>query len=233
MDLKIEFRCPPNITSFSQCEFPDNVTHVYCAYNHIKSFQYLPGSVRWIYCRNNQITSFQYLPNNVSEIRCDNNQITSFQYLPNKVSDIHCSNNKIKSFQYLPGSVTYISCGNNQITSFQYLPESVRIIDCQNNQIKSFQYLPGSVRANNCYDNPCHDELILKGLHKIHQENIDIIISNWISGISKLQYMRLNYLIHSLWKKYWYDQRDIQGYSRACRHLASKNCPNGFLNMTN
>ncbi len=204
MDSKIEYTCPPNITSFSQCEFPNNVTHVYCPNNQINSFKYLPGSVRCISCWNNQINSFQYLPGSVLTIDCDNNQINSFQYLP--------------------GSVTGISCRNNQINSFQYLPRSIHEIHCDNNQVKSFQYLPGSVRDISCRNNPCYTKFISKGLDWIHQENKDKIISNWVSGIDKLRYMRLNYLVHLLWKRYWYDQRDTQGYSRACRHLAAKNC---------
>ncbi len=190
----IYYTCPPNITSFSQCKFPNTVSYVFC----------------------------------------ENNQIKSFQYLPNTVTHIYCDNNQIKSFKYLPGTVTHIYCDNNQIKSFQYLPGSVRKINCRNNQIKSFRYLPGSVRKIYCNNNPCRIELILKGLAQIHQENEDIIvqqISNFQIGISKLRYMRLNYLIYNLWKMYWYDQKDAQGYSRACRYLAFKNCPNGFLNM--
>ncbi len=191
MYSKIEFACPLNITSFSQCKFPEGVTHVYCRYNQIKSFEYLPGSVTYI----------------------------------------NCGNNHINSFQYLPGSVTTISCKNNQINSFKYLPGSVTNIWCDNNQINSFKYLPSSVLRIFCGNNPCNDEYISKGLPQIHQENTDRIIDDWTTGISKLRYMRLNYLIHLLWKRYWYDQRDSQGYSRACRHLASKNCLNGFLSM--
>ncbi len=189
MTLNIVYTCPKNITSFSQCEFPEGVTHVYCRNNQIKSFQYLPATVSYISCYNNQINSFKYLP----------------------------------------GSVRWIYCQDNQINSFKYLPGSVREICCQNNQINSFQYLPDSVREIYCFNNPCQAEIISKGLPQIHQANKDRNIDNWKSGISKLRYMRLNYLIHSIWKRYWYDQRDTQGYSRACRHLASKNCPNGFL----
>ncbi len=212
MASRIEYRCPPNITSFSQCKFPKGVTHVHCDNNQINSFKYLPGSVTHIYCYNNQINSFKYLPESVTQI--------------------YCAYNQINSFQYLPGSVHYISCGNNQINSFQYLPGSVHYIYCRNNQINSFKYLPGTVSGIFCYNNPCDAELISKGLPQIHQENKDRIISEFQYGISKLRYMRLNYLINSLWKSYWYDQRDVQGYSRACKHLASKNCPNGFLSMT-
>ncbi len=212
MSSNIEFTCPPNITSFSQCKFPEGVTHVYCENNQIKSFQYLPSSVTVIYCGNNQIKSFKYLPGSVLKIYCSNNQITSFQYLP--------------------GSVRWISCAYNQIKSFKYLLESVREIYCANNQIKSFQYLPRSVYCIHCGNNPCNDEYISKGIPQIHRENTDRITDDLISGISKLRYMRLNYLVHSLWKRYWYEQRDMQGYSRACRHLASKNCPNGLLSMT-
>ncbi len=212
--MDIPYTCPPNITSFSQCMFPEGVTHVYCTNNQIKSFKYLPESVTAIYCWNNQINSFQYLPGSVREI--------------------YCGNNQIKSFKYLPGSVTNIWCDNNQINSFQYLPGSVREIYCHDNQINSFQYLPGSVRWIFCVNNPCQAEYISKGLPQIHHENTDKVvkyIEDFQSGISKLRYMRLNYLIQSLWKKYWYDQRDTQGYSRVCRHLAAKNCSNGFLNM--
>ncbi len=232
MELVIEYTCPPNITSFSQCDFPEGVTHVYCHNNQIKSFQYLPESVSFISCYNNQIKSFQYLPGSVSWIDCDDNQIKSFKYLPGYVREIYCNNNQIKSFKYLPGSVSNISCDNNRIDSFQYLPDSVVDIDCNNNQIKSFKYLPRSVSTIYCGNNPCHDELISKGLSQIHQENIDRInISKWMSGISKLRHMRLNYLVNNIWERYWYEQRDTQGYSRACKHLASKNCPNGFLSM--
>ncbi len=195
MPANIKYTCPPNITSFSQCIFPDGVTHVYCYNNQINSFQYLPGSVR--------------------EIHCINNQITSFQYLPGSVSIIYCRYNQINSFQYLPGSITDIDCGHNQINSFQYLP--------------------GSVRWVSCYNNPCDAELRSKGLSQIYQENKDIIIYHvcrWKVGIEKLRYMRLNYMVNNLWKRYWYDQRDVQGYSRACRYNAAKNCPNGFLTMT-
>ncbi len=195
MDSMIEYTCPLDITSFSQCEFPEGVTNVYCHNNQIKSFKYLPDSVRIIFCGNNQINSFQYLPGSVLWVSCHNNQINSFKYLPNYISIIYCSNNQINSFKYLPGSVSTISCGGN----------------------------------------PCHAELISKGLTQIHKENKDRIIQqvcNWKTGTEKLRYMRLNYLIYSLWKRYWYDQRDVQGYSRACRHLASKNCPNGYLSMT-
>ncbi len=209
--MDITYTCPKNITSFFQCNFPDGVTHVYCRNNQIKSFQYLPRSVRWIYCDNNQINSFQYLPESVLKIFCGNNQINSFQYLPGSVREIFCQNNQINSFKYLPGSVREICCHNNQINSFQYLPRSVRKIWCGNNT--------------------CYDELISKGLNEIYQENTDKIISDWMSGISKLRHLRLNYLVHTLWERYWYDQRDAHGYSRACKYSASKNCPNGFLSM--
>ncbi len=215
MPSSIEYTCPKNITSFLQCEFPEGVSHVYCDNNHINSFQYLPESVRAISCENNQIKSFQYLPESVYWIYCGNNQIKSFQYLSAGVLLINCDNNQIKSFKYLPDTVTEISCEDNQINSFNYLPESVFCIDCDNN--------------------PCNAELISKNLPQIRQENNNMIsqrISNFYSGISKLRYMRLNYLIHSRWKRYWYDQRDGQGYSRACRYLAAKNCPNGFLSIT-
>ncbi len=228
--MDILYKCPPNITSFSQCVFPKNVSHVFCAYNQIKSFQYLPDSVHSIYCSNNHIKSFKYLPRSVNVIYCNNNQIKSFKYLPGSVRSIYCGNNQINSFQYLPGSVLEIYCPNNQINSFQYLPGSVTEIYCENNQIKSFQYLPESVCWISCENNTCNDELS-KGLSKIHQENKDIIILNFKVGIEKLRYMRLNYMVHTLWKRYWYEQRDTQGYSRACRYIASKNCPNGLLIM--
>ncbi len=71
----------------------------------------------------------------------------------------------------------------------------------------------------------------------IYKENNDIIVDqhvrNWKFGISKLRYMRLNYTVNKIWKRYWYDQRDNRGYSRACWCSASKNCPNGYLIMTN
>ncbi len=215
MALEIKYKCPKNITSFSQCTFPDGVTHVTCDNNDIKSFQYLPESVIYISCRYNHITSFKYLPRSVSHI--------------------WCSNNQIESFKYLPGSVTDIWCAYNQINSFKYLPESVRCIACADNQITSFQYLPGSVSLIYCGNNPCHAKFISKGLPQIHQKNMDMIahqVCRWKLGIEKLRYMRLNYLLHSLWERYWYDHRDIQGYSRACKHLAAKNCPNGFLSIT-
>ncbi len=247
----IEYTCPSNITSFSQCIFPEGVANVYCRNNQIESFEHLPGSVSYISCGNNQINSFKYLPDTVSRIDCDNNQIKSFKYLPESIREIWCEYNQIKSFKYLPGSVTNIDCENNQINSFQYLPGSVtdiycgynqinslkylpgsvRKIICYNNQIDSFQYLPRSVHVINCENNPCNEEFILKGLNQIHQENEDRIISDFQYGISKLRYMQLNYMLHNIWKRYWYENRDSQGYSRACRHLASKNCPNGFLIM--
>ncbi len=171
------------------------------------------------------------MPGTVSDISCGNNQINSFQYLPGSVRIIYCGNNQINSFQYLPDSVTYIWCDNNHIKSFKYLPGSVTSISCRNNQINSFQYLPGSVHHIYCENNPCNEEFISKGLLQIHQENKDMIVRSWILGIENLRYMRLNYIVHSLWKRYWYDQRDIQGYSRACRYSAAKNCPNGFLIM--
>ncbi len=232
MPIVIRYTCPSNITSFSQCNFPEGVTHVYCQNNRIKSFQYLPGSVSVIFCENNQINSFQYLPGSVTHIFCSNNQIDSFKYLLRSVIVIECDINQINSFQYLPDTVSWIYCENNQINSFQYLPDTVSIIHCNNNRIDSFKYLPRSVTEIACMNNPCHAEYISKRLRQIHNENIDRNIDNWISGISKLQYIRLNYMVHTLWKRYWYDQRDTQGYSRACKHLASKNCPNGFLIMT-
>ncbi len=233
MDSKIEYTCPENITSFSQCKFPDGVTHVICRNNQIKSFQYLPGSVLVIHCDDNQITSFKYLPVGVRIIYCNYNQIKSFKHLPGSVEWISCGNNQITSFKYLHKNVYVIDCENNQIKSFEHISGDVRYISCENNQIKSFQYLPCYVFTIFCEHNPCYSELISKGLPQIHQENKDRInISNWKIGIEKLRYMRLNYIIHSLWERYWYDQRDTRGYSRACKHIASKNCPNGFLSMT-
>ncbi len=214
MDFKINIHiyfCSSNITSFSQCVFPKGVTRVHCENNLLKSFQYLPSTVSHIFCRNNHIKSFKYLPESVTRIYCQNNQI--------------------KSFKYLPESVRYINCQNNQIKSFQYLPGSVHFIDCENNQINSFQYLPTNVLWISCENNTCNVEYMINTLLKIHQKNKDRIISDFKTGVDKLRYMRLNYLINSIWKRYWYEQRDIQGYSRACRHLASKNCPNGFLSM--
>ncbi len=70
---QISYTCPKNITSFIERNFPNDVTHIYCTNNQIKSFQYLPGSVRVIYCGNNQINFFQYLPGSVRFINCDNN----------------------------------------------------------------------------------------------------------------------------------------------------------------
>ncbi len=160
---EIKYVCPENITSFSQCIFPEDVTHVYCDNNHIKSFQYLPGSVTHIYCSNNQIKSFQYLPRSVRWIFCGGNWINSFQYLPKSVIHINCENNHINSFQYLPDSVTHIYCEYNQINSFQYLPGSVREIDCGNNQINSFKYLPGSVTEINCDNNQINSFKYLPG----------------------------------------------------------------------
>ncbi len=229
--MMIPYKCPPNITSFSQCTFPDGVDTVYCNDNLIESFKDLPESVREIYCENNQIKSFEYLPKRVKYIRCGNNQIKSFEHLPGGVQMIWCPDNLIESFQYLPGSVYEIYCQNNNIKSFQYLPEGIEYITCDDNQIQSFKYLPRSIYIITCNNNPCFQELISKGLTQIYHENDDSIISDWDAGIEKLRYMRLNYLIHSLWKRYWYDQRDNQGYSRACRYIASKQCPNGYLEM--
>ncbi len=209
----IKYVCPSDITSFNQCNIPKNANHVYC--------------------ENNKVDTFEGLPEGITNITIQNTSITSFKYLPKSITSIVCGTNNINSFEFIPANVKSIYIVNTNITSFKYLPYGVMWLYCNNNNIKNLNYLPPSVKMLVCSNNPCCAELISKGLRQIHRENNDIIISNWLSGMSNLRYLRLNYLIHSIWKRYWYDQRDDQGYSRACRHLASKNCPDGFLSMFN
>ncbi len=83
-----------------------------------------------------------------------------------------------------------------------------------NNKVKSFQsssYVNWILYRNNID----YEEFIPKNYPKFTKK-IKIF------EIEKIRYMRLKYLIHSLWKRYWYYQRDTQMYSRSCRRLASK-----------
>ena len=41
-------------------------------------------------------------------------------------------------------------------------------------------------------------------------------------GIHLLRQLRLHYLLYSAWHYYWYDQRDENGHSRACKHVAKQ-----------
>ncbi len=182
------------------------------------------------------ITSFEQcsFPKGVTSVNCEFNGIESFKYLPDTVEIILCGHNNIKSFKHTPKKLRIVHCEHNQIESYKFLPNSVTQIYCNNNNIKSWQYLPENIIYIRSFDNPCSFNFGTQQLDQIHQENKDMLaryLSRWKSGIENLRYMRLNYIVHNLWKRYWYDQRDVYGYSRACKYLASKSCPNGVLMM--
>lgn len=49
-----------------------------------------------------------------------------------------------------------------------------------------------------------------------------IYINNFRRGIGIVNHVfkkRLHYLIYNLWHYYWYDQRDKNGHSRACKYI--------------
>jgi len=77
---KMIYEITEQITNFDQIDWINvqniiggNVTHLYCDYNQITSFQHLPNTVTHLHCRNNQITSFQYMVNSVTKLFCENN----------------------------------------------------------------------------------------------------------------------------------------------------------------
>ena len=183
-----------NLTTLEGINFPDGITGLNCSRNSLTSLQYCPNSVTYLYCYDNLLTNLEYCPNSLTRLCCPNNSIISLEYCPDSVTYLNCSNNSLTSLEYCPNSVTELYCSNNSLTSLEYCPSSVTYLYYDNN--------------------PLSPEYLNKTIQQVHKINT---VKSYKLGIFKLNSVMSCVKIQRLWKKYWYDELDINGINRYCK----------------
>src|SRR6185369_15978010 len=97
----VEYYVRQHIISFTQVQWPANVTHVYCKNRQLINFIGLPDTVTYIDVFGNCISSFEGLPPSITMINISCNKITS-----------------LKDLLSLAPQINSILCGKNNITGF-------------------------------------------------------------------------------------------------------------------
>ena len=164
-------------------------------------------------------------PEGITELDCSNNSLTSLQYCPSSVRTLNCTSNSLTSLKYCPNSVTHLYCINNSLTSLQYCPNSMIDLYCSDNLLTSLEYCPNSVLYIESYNNPLSSEYF-KTIKQIHKINT---FKSYRLGIHKLNSMISSVKIQRLWKKYWYDELDINGINRYCKFALNQAQHDGIL----
>src|SRR5688572_10465355 len=185
MELTVQFP----IRSFTEIDFPPNVTSVICRNCPVKNFIGLPSTVEFLNINHNSIYSFEGLDDiapRLHTIKCNKNKIKNFRGLPESIKIMYCIGNKIESWAGLPTNIEYINVTGNRLINFEDLPHcpNLQQIDCAMNAIMNFTGL--DLRAPNLHTIDCLDNNIVSFHGLGSKVKIICCVGNHIVSVSGL-----------------------------------------------
>ena len=131
----------------------DNITHIRCFNNNLKSIPYLPNKLEILSAGNNKLTKLPKLPDTLEKLYIPNNNLTKLPKLPKNIELLSCGNNQLAELPELPVSLHTLYCGDNQLTELPELPVSLHDLYCGDNQLAELPELPDTLQKLYCYNN--------------------------------------------------------------------------------